>query len=159
MIPPLRRVLPNRESRGSTSVKVSGTARTGRAVSARSASLVAVILLFGAAAHGQGSRKDPIVGDATSGRAFVLAEFVSATCPACDEMRPIVDAVLSRHPEVGHQIHDADIEVELAKKYRVRCVPVYVVVDPNGEVKFNDVGILTESELEEILHRSGLGAH
>jgi thiol:disulfide interchange protein len=60
---------------------------------------------------------------------------------------------------VSHRIHDADIEVELAKKYRVRCVPVYVVVDPNGEVKFNDVGMLTESELEEILHRAGLGAH
>jgi len=92
---------------------------------------------------------------AAARKAYVLAEFVSATCPACEEMSPVVRAVLARHPGVVHQVHDADAEVDLAKKYRVRCVPVYVVVDPEGRVRFNDVGLLTEAELSEILRGAG----
>ncbi|MBI5018018.1 MAG: thioredoxin family protein [Deltaproteobacteria bacterium] len=99
--------------------------------------------------------KDPLIAEAVGKRTFVLAEFVSRTCPACQDMRPVVEAVLARHRGVGHQIHDADVEVELSQKYEVKCVPVYVVVDPKGQVRFNDVGTRTEEELDEILRAAG----
>lgn len=98
---------------------------------------------------------DPITRAATSGKAFVLAEFVSDTCPACEQMQPVVRSVVVRFPHLIHQIHDADLQVELAKKYEVRCVPVYVVVDPEGQVRFNDVGLFTADELDEILRGAG----
>ncbi len=71
---------------------------------------------------------------------------------------PCRGAVLAQHPGVSHQVRDADVEVDLAKKYGVRCVPVYVIVDPGGKVKFNDVGMLTQEELDQVLHRSGFEA-
>ncbi len=110
-----------------------------------------------AAAPGAGA-PDP-AATAVARKAFVLAEFVSETCPACDEMSPVVRAVLARHPGVVHQVHDADAEADLAKAYQVRCVPVYVVVDPGGRVRFNDVGLRTEAELEEILRGAGVGGN
>jgi thiol-disulfide isomerase/thioredoxin len=95
------------------------------------------------------------VGAATAGKAFVLAEFVSDTCPACEQMRPVVHSVVARHPGLIHQVHDADRQADLAKKYQVRCVPVYVVVDPEGQVRFNDVGLFTADELDGILRDAG----
>jgi thiol-disulfide isomerase/thioredoxin len=102
-----------------------------------------------------GASHDPIVEAATSGRAFVLAEFGSDTCPACEQMLPVVRSVVARYPDLIHQVHDADRQAELAKKYQVRCVPVYVVVDPEGQVRFNDVGLFTSEELDEILRETG----
>ena len=99
---------------------------------------------------------DPLVAEAVGKRVYVFAEFVSRTCPACREMGPVVAAVLTRHRDVVHQVHDADRELELSEKYKVRCVPVYVVVDPKGTVRFNDVGIRTEEELDEILKAAGV---
>ena len=110
-------------------------------------------------APGRAAESDPIVAEAVRNKAFVFAEFVSASCPVCDEMRPVVESTLARHPEVGHQRHDADLEVDLSKKYRVRCVPVYVIVDPDGRETFNEVGTFTEAELDEILHRGGVAPH
>lgn len=102
-----------------------------------------------------GAPHDPIVGAATSGKAFVLAEFVSETCPACEQMQPVVRSVVGRYPELIHQVHDADRQVDLAKRYGVRCVPVYVVVDPEGQVRYNDVGLFTSEELDQILRDAG----
>ncbi|GAB4257541.1 MAG: hypothetical protein Kow0092_04490 [Deferrisomatales bacterium] len=106
-----------------------------------------------AAAAGPG---DPLTEDARANRTFVLGEFVSETCPACDEMASVVRAVLEKYPQVHHQVYDADRQVDLAKKYGVRCVPVYVVVDPQGQVRFNDVGVRTVEELEAILRQAGV---
>lgn len=99
--------------------------------------------------------KDPIVAEALGKQAFVLAEFVSRTCPVCREMRPVVEAAVERHRGVRHQVHDADLEVDLAKKYDVKCVPVYVIVDPKGQVRFNDVGVRTGEELDDLLRAAG----
>jgi len=101
--------------------------------------------------------EDPILRAAVDGKTYVFAEFVSRTCPACEEMRPLVQQALARHPRVMHQVHDADVAVELARKYEIRCVPVYVVVDPQGQIRFNDVGLRTGEELEEILRSAGVG--
>ena len=115
--------------------------------------LLAPILLVGIAS---GADRDPIVGAAVDGKTHVFAEFVSQTCPACEEMGPVVRQVLARHPRVVHQVHDADREEDLARKYEVKCVPVYVVVDPKGRIRFNDVGSRTAEELEEILRGAGV---
>ncbi len=116
--------------------------------------LLASILLAGVAS---GADDDPIVGAAIRGKTHVFAEFVSRTCPACEEMGPVVRQVLVRHPRVVHQVHDADREEDLARRYAVKCVPVYVVVDPEGRTRFNDVGSRTVEELEGILRSAGVG--
>ncbi len=110
---------------------------------------------LGGSSPARAETPDPLVAQATAERAYVFAEFVSKTCPVCDEMAPVVREVLGRYPDVRHQVHDADTEVALSKKYKVRCVPVYVVVDPEGSVRFNDVGLFTADELDAILREAG----
>ena len=101
--------------------------------------------------------EDPLEAEARSAGTYVFGEFVSVSCPACEDMRPVIEAVLARHPGLRHQVHDADLEVELARKYEVRCVPVYVVVAPDGRVQFNEVGTRTREELETLLREAGVG--
>ncbi len=100
--------------------------------------------------------EDPLRHAAHSEQDYLLLEFTSTTCPACDEMQPVVDQVLAGHPELRFQKIDADIEVELSRRYKVKCVPVYVVLDQQGEVRFNDVGMRTAEELEQILKQAGV---
>ncbi len=122
----------------------------------KSTAISLILLLFGALLPLAARAGDPLVAEATAKKTFVFAEFISKTCPACEEMKPIVDAVLRRTRGVVHRVHDADLELELSKRYQVRCVPVYVIIDPRGEVRFNDVGLRTETELEEILREAGV---
>ncbi len=110
--------------------------------------LLAVLWAAGARAG------DPLVDAARESGRMVLGEFISQTCPACDELKPVLLRVLKRHPEILHQVHDADREPELAKRYGVKCVPVLVIVDPGGNVRFNQVGFWTEEELEQILREA-----
>jgi thiol-disulfide isomerase/thioredoxin len=114
-----------------------------------------VMLLAGGT--GAGAGEDPLRSAARQEQSYLLVEFSSTTCPACDEMQPIVSQVLERHPQLQYREIDADLEAGLSRRYEVKCVPVYVVLDPGGEVRFNDVGMRTAEELEEILDQAGVG--
>ena len=103
-----------------------------------------------------GAGEDPLRHAARNEQNYLLLEFTSTTCPACDEMQPVVDQVLAGHPELRFQKIDADLDVELSRRYKVKCVPVYVVLDREGEVRFNDVGMRTAEELEQILRQAGV---
>ena len=87
---------------------------------------------------------------------YLLVEFTSTSCQACDEMQPVLDKVLSRRPLLRFRRIDADHEVDLSRRYAVKCVPVFVVIDPEGKVRFNDVGMRTVEELEQILEQAGV---
>ena len=115
----------------------------------------AAALALGSAAFA-GELKDPLWAEAVSRHTYVLAEFVSKSCPVCRDMGPVAEAAVTRHIGIVHQIHDADRELELANKYEVRCVPVYVVVDPKGQVRFNDVGPRTAEEFDGIFKKAGV---
>jgi len=119
------------------------------------AGLITFFSLSGAIAAGNEVLNDPLVEEAVKNKAYVFAEFVSESCPVCEEMSHVIKSVLGKYPKIIHQIHDADLKVALSKKYKVKCVPVYVVVDPKGEVKFNDVGMRTVEELKDILIDAG----
>ena len=115
--------------------------------------VLAALVGAGAAA---GAEEDPLVAEALSTGRPVLGEFVSETCPACDQLRPALEEVLSRYPHIVHRVHDADKEPELAKKYGVKCVPVLVIIGPEGRVRFNQVGFWTVEELEQVLREAGV---
>lgn len=103
------------------------------------------------------AEEDLLRSAALNEQRYVLAAFYSDTCPACDEMRPVVSEVLQRYPQVLFQTVDADREVALSRRYEVKCVPVYVVLDTQGKVRFNEVGMRTVQELEQILEQAGVG--
>ncbi len=115
--------------------------------------LAAAGLWLGVAAAAE---PDPLVRTAKETGRPVLGEFVSETCPACDQLEPTIEEVLARHPRIVRRVHDADREPELAKKYGVKCVPVLVIVDPEGRVRFNQVGFWTAEELEAVLREAGV---
>jgi len=103
------------------------------------------------------AEEDLLRSAALGEQSYVLAAFYSDTCPACDEMQPVVREVLKRYPQVLFQTVDADREVALSRRYEVKCVPVYVVLDTQGQVRFNEVGMRTVQELEQILEQAGVG--
>jgi len=118
--------------------------------------LLAGVVLTGPSGAAAPAEPDPLVAEALSTGRPVLGEFVSETCPACDQLRPALEEVLSRYPHIVHQVHDADKEPELAKKYEVKCVPVIVIIGPDGQVRFNQVGFWTVEELEQVLRDAGV---
>jgi thioredoxin 1 len=120
---------------------------------------VPLLWLLLAVCAGASDGADPLRNEARSRQSYLLVEFVSDSCPSCDEMKPIVDQVLANHPQLRFRKVDADLEVELSRHYEVKCVPVYVVLDRQGEVRFNDVGMRTAEELEQILKQAGVGGH
>ncbi|MHB8766318.1 MAG: hypothetical protein ACYDA8_18525, partial [Deferrisomatales bacterium] len=65
---------------------------------------LAALLLSAAPATAGAPPKDPLIQAATEGKAYLLAEFVSQTCPTCEEMRPVVHGVLGRYPRLLHQV-------------------------------------------------------
>ncbi len=118
--------------------------------------LLAGMVLAGPSGAAAPPEPDPLVAEALATGRPVLGEFVSETCPACDQLRPALEEVLSRHPHIVHRVHDADKEPELAKKYGVKCVPVIVIIGPDGQVRFNQVGFWTVEELEQVLRDAGV---
>ncbi|GEM_PF-770819 len=120
--------------------------------------LLAGVILAGPWPAAAAAEPDPLVAEALATGRPVLGEFVSETCPACDQLKPALEEVLSRHPHIIRQVHDADKEPELAKKYGVKCVPVIVIIGPDGKVRFNQVGFWTVEELEQVLRDAGVAA-
>lgn len=114
-------------------------------------------LLLLVAASLSHAEEDLLRSAALSEQSYVLAAFYSDTCPACEEMQPVVREVLKRYPQVLFQTVDADRDVALSRRYAVKCVPVYVVLDSQGKVRYNEVGMRTVQELEQVLEQAGVG--
>lgn len=79
-----------------------------------------------------------------------VVEFVSAHCPVCERMKPIVSAIAARcsaHEDlVPVSIDDADGRA-LANRYGVRVVPTFVAVDAGGNEVERWVGAQSEARL------------
>lgn len=120
----------------------------------RFAAVLGFLLLTAAPSRGA-EPFDPLRTEAKEKHVYVLAEFFSRSCPVCRDAHPVAKAAAARHRAVLLQRHDADKETELATRYGVRCVPVYVVIDPEGAVRFNDVGPRTADEFDALLEKAG----
>jgi thioredoxin len=76
--------------------------------------------------------------------------FTADWCNPCKKVKPIVEE-LNRDSSVKFQIIDVDSEVELAKKFEVRSIPTFILIDNGLEIK-RSTGAQTREQLEELIN-------
>ena len=80
----------------------------------------------------------------------VLVDFWAGWCGPCKMLGPIVDQVAQEHPEIKVCKIDIDEQTELAVQYKVMNIPTLLVFK-NGEVSNQSVGVISKSEILELL--------
>jgi thioredoxin 1 len=76
--------------------------------------------------------------------------FTADWCNPCKRVKPIVEELNMDHHN-KFQIIDVDGEMELAKKFEVRSVPTFILIDDGIEIK-RSTGAQTREQLEELIN-------
>ena len=82
--------------------------------------------------------------------------FRSATCPPCREMKKIYDRL---EPEYKGKVKFIAIDVNdrentgLAKEYGVTYIPATFIIDSNGELSYQEIGLMPEEDLRAELDK------
>lgn len=82
--------------------------------------------------------------------------FRSATCPPCREMKKIYDRL---EPEYKGKVKFIAIDVDnrenagLTKEYGVTYIPASFIIDSNGELSYQEIGLIPEEDLRAELDK------
>jgi len=60
--------------------------------------------------------------------------FTADWCNPCKKVKPIVEELNREHGNVKFQIIDVDIEMELVKRFEIRSVPTFILIEDGVEV-------------------------
>lgn len=80
----------------------------------------------------------------------VLIDFYADWCGPCKMLSPIVEDFASGNNDVKVVKVNVDDNQELAVKYGVASIPTLIVIE-NGEIKNIRVGLMSKSEIEEMV--------
>ena len=64
----------------------------------------------------------------------IVYYFTADWCNPCKQTKPIVEE-MNRETHIKFQIIDVDSELELAKKFEVRSVPTFILLEEGIEIK------------------------
>jgi len=76
--------------------------------------------------------------------------FTADWCNPCKKVRPIVEEI-NRETANKFQIIDADLEMELVKKFEIRSVPTFILLKDGKEIK-RITGAQTRDQLEDFIN-------
>ena len=76
--------------------------------------------------------------------------FTADWCNPCKKVRPIVEELNREQSNAKFQIIDADIEMELVKRFEIRSVPTFILIEDGIEVK-RITGAQTRDSLEKFI--------
>jgi thioredoxin 1 len=77
--------------------------------------------------------------------------FTADWCNPCKKVKPIVEELNREQTEAHFQIIDADIEIELVKRFEVRSVPTFILIENGIEIN-RIVGAQTKESLVGFIH-------
>jgi thioredoxin len=80
----------------------------------------------------------------------VVYYFTADWCNPCKKTRPIVEE-MNRETQIKFQIIDVDSELDLAKKFEIRSVPTFILLEDGIEIKRN-IGAQNREQLEELIN-------
>jgi thioredoxin 1 len=60
--------------------------------------------------------------------------FTADWCNPCKKVKPIVEELNREQSDANFQIIDADIETELVKRFEIRSVPTFILMENGIEV-------------------------
>lgn len=76
--------------------------------------------------------------------------FTADWCGPCKKVRPIVEELSRDQSEVKFQIIDVDSEGELARRFEVRSIPTFILIEDGQEVN-RFTGAKTRKDLENFI--------
>ncbi len=76
--------------------------------------------------------------------------FTADWCGPCKKVRPIVEELSRDQSEVKFQIIDVDSEGELARRFEVRSIPTFILIE-NGQEVNRFTGAKTRKDLENFI--------
>ncbi len=76
--------------------------------------------------------------------------FTADWCGPCKKVRPIVEELSRDQSEVKFQIIDVDSEGELTRKFEVRSIPTFILIE-NGQEVNRFTGAKTKKDLENFI--------
>jgi thioredoxin 1 len=76
--------------------------------------------------------------------------FTADWCGPCKKVRPIVEELSRDQSEVKFQIIDVDSEGELTRKFEVRSIPTFILIE-NGQEVNRFTGAKTRKDLENFI--------
>ena len=76
--------------------------------------------------------------------------FTADWCGPCKKVRPIVEELSRDQSEVKFQIIDVDSEGELARKFEVKSIPTFILIEDGKEVN-RLTGAKTRNDLEKFI--------
>lgn len=80
----------------------------------------------------------------------VLVDFWAGWCGPCKMLGPIVDQIAEEHPEIKVGKVNIDEQTDLALQYKVMNIPTLLIFK-NGEVANQSVGVISKTEILELL--------
>lgn len=76
--------------------------------------------------------------------------FTADWCSPCKKTKPIVEELNRESADIRFQIIDVDIEGELARKFEIKSVPTFIVIQDGQEIK-RTTGAQTREQLEGLM--------
>jgi thioredoxin 1 len=76
--------------------------------------------------------------------------FTADWCNPCKKVKPIVEE-MNRESITKFQLVDVDSEMELVKRFEIRSVPTFVLIEDGKEIK-RTTGAQTRGQLEEFIN-------
>ena len=76
--------------------------------------------------------------------------FTADWCNPCKKVKPIVEE-MNRESITKFQLVDVDSEMELVKRFEIRSVPTFILIEDGKEIK-RTTGAQTRGQLEEFIN-------
>ena len=83
----------------------------------------------------------------------VFLEVGSDSCHSCQIMGRLLYRVRQEHPEYPIYFVNVKKEREAAFKLKIQMIPTQIVLDSKGNEVYRHVGVLSEEELNALLHQ------
>lgn len=77
--------------------------------------------------------------------------FTADWCNPCKKVRPIVEDINRESTDIKFQIIDADSNIELLKKFEVKSIPTFILLD-GSDIVNRITGAQTRDSLEKFLN-------
>ena len=75
--------------------------------------------------------------------------FTADWCNPCKKVKPIVEE-MNRESSIKFQMIDVDSEAELVKKFEIRSVPTFILIENGIEIKRTS-GAQTREQLQDLV--------